>query len=267
MLCAARESRTGHSDSRSHGPGRCRKRCALRRLPPTAASRQGQAERDRVAVAEGLTRAGAADVAPADGHAVRQRARDDAEQFLVTCGPADDEDLRRVLAEHADRPQEVRGQHGQLEPQPDHPPFARAVAAVERQPSPPSVPRRLARRPPSGSRRREAARSSTARPSEATRTARPVPPRRAIAASAAAARSTANRSSTSLPAGPDPNARTVPTGQPASRAQAARSERRPSAAISTHGSPPTSPPGGAAGRRAPTPVAPAARERPYPARA
>ena len=66
-------------------------------------------------------------------------------------------------------------------------------------------------------------------------TARPVLPRRAVAASAAAARSTANRSSTSASPEAVPNTRTAPTGQPAMRAQAARSgTRRPSA--STHGS-------------------------------
>src|SRR5690348_6632565 len=46
--------------------------------------RQGQAERDRVAVTERAARAGAADVAAAGGHPVRQRAGQDAEQFFVT---------------------------------------------------------------------------------------------------------------------------------------------------------------------------------------
>ena len=40
---------------------------------------QGQAERDRVAVAERLALAGTADVSAADGHVVRQRAGEDAE--------------------------------------------------------------------------------------------------------------------------------------------------------------------------------------------
>ena len=85
--------------------------------------------------------------------------------------------------------------------------------------------------------RTAAAAFSPVRLSEATSTARPVLPGRAVAASAAAARSTANRSSTSAPVAvaPEPNARTVPTGQPGSRAHAARSGRRPSAVI-THGS-------------------------------
>jgi len=86
-------------------------------------------------VAERLAGAGTADVAPAHGHAVRQRAGDHAEQFLVTGRAADHEDLRRVLAERPDRPPEVRGQHGLLEPQPDRPPFGRPMAPVERQPA------------------------------------------------------------------------------------------------------------------------------------
>ena len=92
--------------------------------PPGLAAPQGQAERDGVAVAERPAGAGAADVTAADGHAVRQRAGQHAEQFLVPGRTADHEDLRRVLAERAHRPPEVRRQHGLLEPQPDGAPFA-----------------------------------------------------------------------------------------------------------------------------------------------
>ena len=46
-------------------------------------SGQGQAERDRVSVAERLASAGTTDVAPADGYAVRQRPGDHAEHLLV----------------------------------------------------------------------------------------------------------------------------------------------------------------------------------------
>jgi predicted DNA-binding transcriptional regulator YafY len=100
--------------------------------PGVLPRRQGQAERDRVAVAERPARAGAADVAAADGHAIRQRAGQHAEQFLVPGRPADHQDLSRVLAEGAHRPPEVHRQHGLLEPQPDGPPFSRAVVPVER---------------------------------------------------------------------------------------------------------------------------------------
>ncbi len=72
--------------------------------PRVLRRRQGQAERDRVAVAERPARAGAADVAAADGHPVGQRAGQHAEQFLVPGRAADHEDLRRVLAERAHRP-------------------------------------------------------------------------------------------------------------------------------------------------------------------
>ena len=101
----------------------------------------------------------------------------------------------------------------------------------------------------SRSARTAAASSSPTRLSEATSTARPVLPCRAVAASAAAARSTANRSSTSTSAdpAPEPNTRTAPTGQPASRAHAARSGRQPSAVI-THGSARTSGVAGAASK-------------------
>ncbi|HLK74325.1 MAG TPA: hypothetical protein VKU77_11845 [Streptosporangiaceae bacterium] len=84
-------------------------------------------------MAEGIPLTGPADVAAADGHAVRQRARDDAEQFLVAGGPADDQDLAEVRAERPHRSLEVRRQHGQLEPDPDRPPLTRSVPAVERQ--------------------------------------------------------------------------------------------------------------------------------------
>src|SRR5215468_10155698 len=80
-------------------------------------------------------RAGAADVAAPDGHPVGQRAGQHAEQFLVPGRPADHEDLHRLLAERAHRPPEVRRQHRLLEPEPDGPPFSRAVVAVERQPA------------------------------------------------------------------------------------------------------------------------------------
>ena len=86
-------------------------------------------------MAERSAGAGAADVTAADSHAVRQRAGEHAEQFLVTGRPADHEDLRRVLAERAHRPPEVRRQHGLLEPQPDGAPFAGPVVPVERQPA------------------------------------------------------------------------------------------------------------------------------------
>src|SRR5690348_13953478 len=92
------------------------------RRPRVLRCRQGQAERDSVAVAERPARAGAAHVAAADGHAVRQRAGEYAEQFLVTGWAADHEDLHprdRVLAEVSHRPPEVRPEHGLLEPQPD----------------------------------------------------------------------------------------------------------------------------------------------------
>ena len=105
------------------------------RRPRVLRCRQGQAERDGVAVAERAARAGTADVAAADGHAVRQRAGQHAEQFLVPGRTADREDLRRVLAERAHRPPEVRRQHGLLEPQPDGAPFTGSVMPVERQPA------------------------------------------------------------------------------------------------------------------------------------
>ena len=110
--------------------------------------------------------------------------------------------------------------------------------------------------------RTAAACASPARLSEATSTARPVLPCRAVAASAAAARSTANRSSTSTAAGAapaaavaGPNARTAPTGQPASRAHAARSGRRSPSAVIIHGSAGTSATAGAAGSRPTTALA------------
>jgi predicted DNA-binding transcriptional regulator YafY len=105
------------------------------RRPRVLRCRQGQAERDGVAVPERPAGAGAADVTAARGHAVRQRAGQHAEQFLVPGRTADHEDLRRVLAERAHRPPEVRRQHGLLEPQPDGAPFAGSVMPVERQPA------------------------------------------------------------------------------------------------------------------------------------
>ena len=103
---------------------------------------------------------------------------------------------------------------------------------------------------PSRSPSTDPASSSPARLSEATRTARPVLPCRAVAASAAAARSTANRSSTSLATASVPYACMAPTGQPASRGHAARSVRRPSPAVSTHGSAGPSDAPGARGQQA-----------------
>src|SRR6266702_2226984 len=89
---------------------------AIEASSPRALRRQGQAERDRVAVAERPARA------------------------------ADHQDLRRVLAERAHRPAKVRRQHGLLEPQPDRPPFSRAVVPVERQPTARAFHREHARR-------------------------------------------------------------------------------------------------------------------------
>ncbi len=94
---------------------------------------QGQAERDRVAVAQRLAVKGAADVSPAHGHLTGQRAHDHAEQLLVACRAAHDEDLGEVRAERADGPPEVGGQDGDLEPEPDRPPLGRPMAAVERE--------------------------------------------------------------------------------------------------------------------------------------
>src|SRR5580693_7047593 len=81
----------------------------------------------------------------------------------------------------------------------------------------------------------------TARLSDATSTARPVLPCRAVAASAAAARSTANRSSTSVSPPVAPNARTAPTGQPGRYAHASRNGSRRPSAVWTHGSSGASP--------------------------
>jgi hypothetical protein len=83
-------------------------------------------------VAEGLAGKGAAYVAPAHGDAVGQRAHDHAEQFLVAGRAAHHEDLAEVGPERPDGAPEVGGQDRDLEPEPDRPPFARRVAAVER---------------------------------------------------------------------------------------------------------------------------------------
>jgi hypothetical protein len=83
-------------------------------------------------VAEGPAGKGAADVAPAHGDAVGQRAHDHAEQFLVAGRAAHHEDLAEVGPERPDGAPEVGGQDRDLEPEPDRPPFARRVAAVER---------------------------------------------------------------------------------------------------------------------------------------
>ncbi len=101
---------------------------------------QGQAERDRVAVAERLAVKGAADVSPAHGHVAGQRAHDHAEQLLVARRAAHDEDLAEARArgpcrgaERADGPPEVGGQDCDLQPEPYRPPLGRPVAAVEGQ--------------------------------------------------------------------------------------------------------------------------------------
>ena len=116
--------------------------------PRALRRRQGQAERDRVAVAERATGAGAADVATAGGHPVRQRPGQHAEQFLVTSRAADHEHLDGLGAEGPHGPREVRRQHGLLEPQPDGPPLTGAAVAVERRPAIP--PRRWRGRPAPG---------------------------------------------------------------------------------------------------------------------
>jgi acyl dehydratase len=106
---------------------------------------QGQAERDRVAVAERLAVKGAADVSPAHGHVAGKRAHDHAEQLLVARRAAHDEDLAEaraearaevraeVRAERADGPPEVGGQDCDLQPEPYRPPLGWPVAAVEGQ--------------------------------------------------------------------------------------------------------------------------------------
>ena len=90
-------------------------------------------ERDRVTVAERLALAGAADVAPPDGHAVRQRACEHPEQFLVTGRASHHQDLAEVVPQGPHRTPEILGQHGELEPQPDRPPLTRPMVTVERQ--------------------------------------------------------------------------------------------------------------------------------------
>jgi hypothetical protein len=67
-------------------------------------------------VPERLTFARASDVAPSDGHAVGQRTRDHAEQFLVTSRAAHHDDLAGVLPERPHRAQEIISQNGDLEP-------------------------------------------------------------------------------------------------------------------------------------------------------